>query len=162
MGRRQQGEGSVYYRKGRGQWVAVAELPSLGGKRDRREFTSRDLDEALAKRAAFLAKRAGGFTLPKGAQPTVSQWMADWLENEAKPGIEASTYHTVYAQKVRDYIVPFFARIRLADLAEEDVKAWHRWLERKGLSAGTVGLAHKILSAGLNVAVSRRRLPPRW
>ena len=159
MGRRQQGEGSVYYRRARGQWVAVAELPSLGGKRDRREFTSKDLEEALAKRAAFLAKRAGGFTLPKGTQPTVSQWMAHWLENEAKPGIGATTYRTVYAQKVRDYIVPFFAKIRLADLAEEDVKAWHRHLERKGLSPGTVGLAHKILSAGLNVAVSRRRLP---
>lgn len=165
MGRRQHGEGSVYHRRSRGQWVAVAELPSLGGRRDRREFTSSDLDEALAKRAAFLAKRASGFTLPRGRQPTVSEWMAHWLENEARPGIDPNTYYRGYRQKTQDYILPFFAKIRLADLTEEDVKSWHRWLSqrpsRRGgtLSAGTVVTAHRILSAGLNVAVSRRRLP---
>lgn len=165
MGRRQHGEGSVYYRRARDQWVAVAELPSHGGKRDRREFTSAAKDEALAKRAEFLAKRHGGFTLPRGRQPTVSEWMAHWLENEARPGIDANTYYRGYRQKVEDYILPFFTKIRLADLAEEDVKAWHRWMlqrpSRRGgtLSPGTVVTAHRILSAGLNVAVSRRRLP---
>ena len=154
------------YRRGtRDQWVAVADLGWRDGKRDRREFTSQDLDTALRKRAEFLALRHGGFTLPKGRKPYVSEWVLHWLENVARPDIDPNTYYRSYRQKVEDYIVPFFAKIKLAELAEDDIKGWHRWLaarpSRRGgtLSAATIVTAHRILSSSLNVAVAWRKLP---
>jgi integrase len=168
-GRRQHGEGSLYQRGKRGgrggQWVAVADLGWKGKRRDRREFTGATVDEALEKRDRFLHRRRDGFTLPKGRQPTVAEWVTHWLWNIARPGIDPNTFYRSYRQKAEDYIVPFFERVRLADLSEEHVEEWHRHLEgqlsRRGtpLSASTITTVHRIFSASLNVAVKRRRLP---
>lgn len=172
--RRQHGEGSLYQRGKRGgrggQWVAVADLgwkPGPAGKliRDRREFTGLTPDAAIEKRAQFLHRHRDGFTLPKGRQPTVSEWVKHWLWNIAKPGVDPNTFYRSYRQKCEDYVIPFFGKIKLAELDEDDISAWHAWLSqrpsRRGgtLSPGTVVTAHRILSAALNVAAARRRLP---
>lgn len=169
MRRRQHGEGSLYQRGRRGgragQWVAVADLGWRDGKRDRREFTGATKEEALAKRSAFTHRQADGFTLPKGRPLYVSEWVKLWLENTARPQIDPNTYYRSYRQKCEDYIVPYFTRVKLSELSEEDIKAWHRWLSarpsRRGgtLSASTITTAHRILSSSLNVAVAWRRLP---
>ena len=165
-GRRQQGEGSVYHRKDRGQWVAIADLGYRAGRRDRREFTGATPKEAMDKRERFLDRRRDGFTMPKGRQPYVSEWMLHWLHNVAKRKVEATTWHGSYRQKVTELICPWFDRTVLADLSEEDVEEWHAQLEarvseRTGqpLSASTIGQAHRIFSTGIKEAVKRGRLP---
>ncbi|HEV2376212.1 MAG TPA: site-specific integrase [Streptosporangiaceae bacterium] len=165
-GRRQQGEGSVYHRKDRGQWVAVADLGRKGGKRDRREFTAPTPGEALEKRDKFLDRRRDGFTMPKGRQPYVSEWMLHWLHNVAKRKVAATTWEKSYRQKVTDLICPFFESVVLPELAEDDIEAWHAHLEetiseRTGqpLSASTIGQAHRIMSTAIKAAVVRGRLP---
>jgi integrase len=164
-GRRQQGEGSLYHRKSRGQWVAVADLGWKAGKRDRREFTGPTPEAALGRRARFLDARRDGFTLPKGRPLTVADWVLHWCHNIARPKVDPNTWYRSYRQKCEDYIAPFFAQTRLATLAEEDIEAWHQWMAaraaRRGgtLAPGTVVTAHRILSAALNVAVARRKLP---
>jgi integrase len=169
MSRRQHGEGAHYQRGKRGgragQWVAVADLGFREGKRDRREFTGATSEEARRKREAFLDQRRDGFTLPRGRQPYVSDWVLHWLHNVARPSIDPNTFSRSYRPRVTDCIVPYFARVKLAELSEEDIEGWHRWLaarpSRNGgtLAPGTVRMAHKILSASLNVAVARRKLP---
>jgi integrase len=147
------------------QWVAVADLGWKNGKRDRHEFTAATMAAAERKRDDFLARRRDGFTLPKGRQPTVSEWVQWWLHNIAKPKIDPNTFYRSYRQKCEDWIVPYFERVKLAELTEEDIEGWHRQLEaatsRRGtpLSASTITTIHRIFSACLNVAVARRRLP---
>src|SRR6266704_2676391 len=165
-GRRQHGEGSLYQRKSNGRWVAVVELPARGAKRERREFTAATPEAAMGKRRRSLEARSGGFTIPKGRPPYVGEWMLHWLNNVAKPRVEATTWHSGYRQKVEDLIVPYFERVPLPELDEEMIEAWHRHLERKvsrrtgrPLSANTIGQCHRILSAGLKVAVVRHRMP---
>jgi len=164
--RRQQGEGSFYQRKRDGYWIAVADLGQHAGKRDRREFTGRTPDEALKKRERFLDRRRDGFTMPKGRPPYVSEWMLHWLHNIAKRKVEATTWEGSYRQKVTELICPWFDRVVLAELTEEDVEDWHRHLEgiiskRTGnpLSASTIGQAHRIFSTGIKAAVARGKLP---
>jgi hypothetical protein len=101
MGRRQQGEGSLYHRKGRGQWVAVADLGYKGQQRDRREFTGPTPEIALERRARFR-QPPGGFTLPKGLPPTVSEWVAHWCWNIAKPKVDLNTWYRSY-RRVRTH-----------------------------------------------------------
>ena len=119
----------------------------------------------MGRRASFLARRRDGFTLPKGRQPTVAEWAEHWLWNVARPGVDPNTFYRGYRQKILDYVVPYFGRIKLAELSEEDIEAWHQELlarpSRRGgtLSPATVETAHRIFSACLNVAVARRRLP---
>jgi integrase len=168
--RRQHGEGSLYQRgrKGgrAGQWVAVADLGWKNGERDRREFTAATMEEARDKRQKFLDRRRDGFTMPRGRPAYVSEWMLHWLHNVAKRKVEATTWETSYRQKVTDLICPWFERVPLAELCEEDIEEWHRHLEtetsaRTGRprSASTIGQAHRIFSAGIKAAVARGKLP---
>lgn len=164
-GRRQQGEGSLYHRKERGQWVAVADLGWKNGRRDRREFTAPDPGGAIEKRDKFLARRRDGFTLPRGRQPTVAEWVLHWCHVTAKAKVDPNTWHRGYRQKCEDYIAPYFEKVPLAELSAEDIEDWHAALlarpkERGGtISASTVTTAHRIFSAALNEAVRRRRIP---
>lgn len=165
-GRRQHGEGSVYHRKGRGQWVAVADLGIRSGRRDRREFTGPTPEAAINRRREFLRRREDGFTMPRGRQPYVSEWMLHWLHNIAKRKVAQTTWEKSYRQKVTEIICPFFERILLTELSEDDIEAWHVHLEstrsaRTGqpLSPSTIGQAHRIMSRALKVAVARGKLP---
>lgn len=164
-GRRQQGEGSLYHRKDRNQWVAVADLGWKGGKRDRREFTAPTPAAAIEKRAAFLDRRRDGFTLPRGRQPTVSEWVLFWCHHTAKAQVDPNTWARSYRQKCEDYIAPHFEKVQLAELAAEDVD-WHAALlkrpRRRGkgtISPATVVTAHRIFSSCLKEAVRRKRMP---
>jgi integrase len=164
-GRRQQGEGSLYHRKERGQWVAVADLGWKGGKRDRREFTGPDPASALRKRDEFLDRRRDGFTLPRGRQPTVAEWVLFWCHHTAKAQVDPNTWHRSYRQKCEDYIAPYFEKVPLAELSAEDIEDWHADLlarpsKRGGtISASTVTTAHRIFSSCLKEAVRRKRMP---
>ena len=157
-GRRQHGEGSVFQRSRDRRWVAVADLGWTGGKRDRRYFVSMSQVEARAKRDAFLARRRDGFTMPRGRPPTVADWCLHWLHNTAKPRVADTTWHGSYRSKVEDHIAPYFAKVALTELDEEQVEAFHRHLERKGLSAATIIQIHRIMSAALKAAVVRGRM----
>lgn len=162
--RRQQGEGSLYHRKSRDQWVAVADLGWKGDKRDRREFTGKTPAEAIEKRAGFLHGKRDGFTLPRGRQPTAAEWVAHWVHNIAKARVDPHTWYRSYRYKCEAHIIPYFGHVKLADLTREDIEAWHRQLEkvisRRGtpLSASTIATVHAIFSSALNEAVERGRM----
>jgi integrase len=164
-GRRQQGEGSLYHRTDRKQWVAVADLGWKNGKRDRREFTGPTPQKALDGRDEFLAARRDGFTLPRGRQPTVGEWVLHWGHHTAKARVERTTWEKSYRLHVEDYIAGYFDRIPLPDLQAEDIEDWHdHMLERPSRSGGTlsprtVGVAHSIFSSALQEAVKRHRIP---
>jgi len=162
--------GESVYQRGRrggrgGQWVAVADLGWRGNSRDRREFTGPTRQAALLKRDAFLHRRASGFVLPKGRPLLVSEWLEHWLYNVARGRVEETTWHRSYRLAVEDYAMPFFARIRLDELAESDVQAWHAWLGRRParrggrLSAAPVTPAHRVLGRALREAVIQGKLP---
>jgi integrase len=165
-GRRQQGEGSLYHRKDRNQWVAVADLGWKNGRRDRREFTAPDPGGALEKRERFLDRRRDGFTLPRGRQPTVAEWVLHWVHHTAKAQVDPNTWYRSYRQKCEDYIAPYFEKIALAELSAEDIEDWHAELLRRPrargegtISASTVTTAHRIFSSCLKEALKRRRIP---
>jgi integrase len=163
--RRQQGEGSLYHRKTRDQWVAVADLGWKNGRRDRREFTGPAPGDALRKRDEFLGKRRDGFTLPRGRQPTVAEWVRHWLHNIAKARVDPHTWYRSYRYKCEAHVIPYFGHVKLAELAREDVEAWHlelsRVISRRGtpLSPSTIATVHAIFSSALNEAVDRGRMP---
>jgi integrase len=166
-GRRQHGEGSVYQRSRNGQWVAVADLGRKPGRgRDRREFTGRTPTAAMARREEFLNLRRGGFTLPRGRPPTVSEWVLHWVHNIARAKVEATTWHRSYRQKIEELVAPHFHAVPLAELDEEMIEAWHAELLREisprtgqPRSASTITQAHRIFSVALNVAVARKKMP---
>jgi integrase len=159
VNRRQQGEGSLYQRKRDSRWVAVADLGWKDGRRDRREFTAATSAAAVARRAEFLDRRRNGFTLPKGRPPTVGEWAHHWLHKIIKNQVQETSWKA-YRAHTELHIIPYFARTPLtgSSVTEEVIEEWHAHLERKGLSATTIGLAHGNLSQILKLAVRRGHL----
>src|SRR5580700_6504411 len=156
-GRRQAGEGSLYRRASDGRWIATVHLGWQDGQRQRRVSTGATPDAAMAKRARWLDQRRAGFVLPKGRQPTVSEWAEHWLVNVAQPRVQPTTYHGSYEAKVRMHVIPFFSKTPLNELREEDIESWHQHLGKK-LSAASIVQCHRILSSAIKVAVIRGRI----
>jgi integrase len=164
-GRRQHAEGSLYQRTSDGRWIAVVHMGWKGGKRQRRVFTGTTPEAAVKRREAFLAVRRDGFTVPKGRPMYVSEWMIHWLDVIAKREVKPTTWASTYQQKVRQLIVPYFERVPLPDLSEEDIEYWHAQLEERisprtgrPVSAATIGQCHRIMSRALKVAVARKKI----
>jgi integrase len=133
------------------------------GKRLRRVFTGTTPEIALRKRAEFLDRRRDGFTMPKGRQPYVSEWMLHWLHVIARPKVAATTWQRSYRGNVERHIAPYFARVPLTELNEELIEAFHAHLmagspSRAPLSASSVAQIHRIMSRALKVAVARGRI----
>ncbi|HEY7431911.1 MAG TPA: tyrosine-type recombinase/integrase [Streptosporangiaceae bacterium] len=145
----------------------MARTPVLGwydGRPDRREFVAATKAEALDRRDDFMARRRDGFTPPKGRPPTVGEWLQHWLHNVARARVEATTWERSYSYSVTRLIVPYLGHVRLHELNEDDVEAWHAALSRRTtragrpLSAAAVTNAHRVLSVALNEAVRRQRI----
>jgi len=158
-GRRQHGEGSLYQRSSDGRWIASVHLGyTEQGKRSRRVFTGTTPEIALRKRADFLDRRRDGFTMPKGRAPYVSEWMLHWLHVIARPKVAATTWQRSYRGNVEMHIAPFFSRIPLPELNEEQIEAFHAHLLTRGLAPATVMQIHRIMSRALKIAVARGRI----
>lgn len=158
-GRRQHVEGSLYQRSSDGRWIATVHLGWDGhGKRIRRVFTGTTPAIAKGRRDDFLDKRRDGFTMPKGRPPYAGEWFTHWLLKIARPKVAETTWEG-YRSKVELHIAPFFARIPLPELDEEDVEAFHAHMKAQGAAPATVVQMHRIMSRALKVAVARGRIP---
>src|SRR5689334_15912610 len=89
--RRGYGEGSICQRPD-GRWCAIMSAGYDGnGKRVRRFVygaTKREVQEELAK----LQNRKAHGTLTKPTRTTLSEYMAQWLEDVARVKVRATTY----------------------------------------------------------------------
>jgi hypothetical protein len=112
MGRRGNGEGSIYQRKD-GRWVGqymvyTAKVPKyryLYGK------TRQAVAEKLTK---AMAERDGGLVFEEG-KLTVAEYMDKWLTNSAHNRLRPKTYKD-YAGLTRVHIIPALGHIKLKNL----------------------------------------------
>lgn len=147
MGRRANHEGSIYRRESDGRWVAsLVELPT--GRR--RVFYGKTRAEAYTK--LQKAQRAADDNLPVAPErQTVSQYLARWLENSAKPSVRPRTLQS-YEELVRLHLAPSLGRIQLAKLTPQDVQAFINAKLGTGLSPRRVQMMHAVLRMALNQA----------
>jgi len=101
--KRGQGEGSIYRMKD-GRWRAAA---TTGRKPDgslaRKVFTARTRHEVAEELTAALRDQQRGINIKPG-KLTVGEFLADWLENTAKPSVRPKTYRS-YEQMLCNHLV---------------------------------------------------------
>ena len=81
---------------------------------------------------------------------TLADYIAEWLDTDT--GITPKTRER-YSQLARLQIVPHLGAVAVQKLKPADVATWHKVLLDTGLSARTVGHAHRVLHRGLQRAV---------
>src|SRR5215208_8133921 len=156
MGRRGNGEGSIYRRKD-GRWVGQYLIYTPKGPTYRylygktRQVVAEMLTKAMAQRDSGLAFETGKLT--------VVEYMNKWLTESARNRLRPKTYKD-YAGLTRVHIVPALGHIKLKNLTPLHVQQFYSAKLDSGLSKRTVEYLHTVLHAALKQAV-RWELVPR-
>ena len=153
MGKRANGEGSVYRRKSDGRWVGSLSLPDG----TRKVFYGKKQSEVIAKIDEALHNLRRGM-LATGPNVTVQEYIEQWLEEIHKPTVKLST-HKNYRELLVNYIIPALGRIKLQALTPQQVQAFYSKKLSDGLSPKTINNIHGLLHKALSNAVKWNILP---
>ena len=149
-GKRGQHEGNIY-RRADGRWEGRLRVGYRNGKRSRRSVFGKTRADVAAKlRALIQAHEQGSLEAP--ARLTVKQFLAQWLEESARPKLRPRTFAT-YAQVIRTHIEPKLGPIALNRLTPNHVQAWLNERTQSGLSPRTCQHARAILRSSLTRAM---------
>ena len=119
MGKRANGEGSVYRRKSDGRWVGSLSLPDG----TRKVFYAKKQSEVIAKLdEAANDLRRGMLTI--GSNTTLQEYLENWLENVHKPIIRLSTYLN-YCKLLKNYLVPGLGKVKIHKLTPQQVQVFY-------------------------------------
>jgi integrase len=153
MGKRANGEGSVYRRKSDGRWVGSLSLPDG----TRKVFYGRKQSEVIAKldEAANDLRRG---MLAVGSNTTLQEYLENWLENVHKPTIRLSTYLN-YRKLLKNYLVPGLGKVKIHRLTPQQVQGFYSQKMSQGLAPKTVNNIHGVLHKALDNAVKWNILP---
>ena len=153
MGKRANGEGSVYRRKSDGRWVGSLSLPDG----NRKVFYGKKQSEVIAKldEAANNLRRG---MLAVGSNTTLQEYLENWLENVHKPTIRLSTYLN-YRKLLKNYLVPGIGKVKIHRLTPQQVQAFYSQKISEGLAPKTVNNIHGVLHKALDNAVKWNILP---
>src|SRR5215212_2708104 len=160
MGKRGNGEGSIYEHKKNGKKVGYRGFYTVytvtGPKR--RYISGKTREEVCQKLARGIADRDGGLVFNADGQ-TVGEYLERWFETSVKGSVRESTYES-YRRQIRRYVVPAIGGVKLKNLTAMHVQGMYRSMLDRGLSARTVQYTHAVLHRALKQAM-RWGLVPR-
>jgi integrase len=147
MGKRGNGEGSIYFRKSDEKWVGSITLEN----RKRKVFYGKTRKEVQEKLKVALREQQQS-TLITAPKQTLAQFLTEWLENSQRQSVRPRTYER-YEELVRLHIVPALGRHELQKLSAQHLQAFYAKKVGEGLSATTVNHFHNVLHKALDTAV---------
>ena len=147
MGKRGNGEGSIYFRTSDEKWVGSITLEN----RRRRVFYGKTRKEVQEKLKVALREQQQG-TLVTAPRQTLAQFLTDWLENSQRQSVRPRTYER-YEELVRLHIAPALGRYELQKLSAQHLQAFYAKKAEEGLSATTINHFHNVLHKALDTAV---------
>ena len=147
MGKRGNGEGSIYRRKD-GRWVGQYTAQTATGQK-RRYVYAKTRAEVAAKLAKAIANRDAGVTFDAG-NLTVADYLTTWLNDGVRGTVRPSTYRR-YEQLCRGHIVPALGNLQLTALSPAHVQRFYR----AKLDAGLRGCADRQVA---NVSMGDEKL----
>jgi integrase len=147
MGKRGNGEGSVYQRKSDGLWVGSVSLDN--GKR--KVFYGKTKKEVTEKLITARHEQLQGVLVTAPAQ-TLKDYLEHWLEEVQKPTIRTSSY-VKYRKVIYTYIIPAIGKIQLQKLTPQRVQSLYTSKLKEGLAPKTVQSIHGVLHKALDNAV---------
>lgn len=145
--RRNKGEGSIFYSKNEGTWVAKITLPNGRERRKRSKNKSVVQEWLLEERKAISENRV----LTSGSV-TFNQFADRFLEDVGQHTLKRKTFIT-YEAYLRLHIRPELGNIKLTALQSQQIQRLYSQKLNSGLSKKTVHHIHGTLRRVLNEAV---------
>ena len=155
MGKRGNGEGSIYRRKD-GRWVGQYLVYTAEGAKYRYLYgkTRQEVSKKLTK---AMADRDGGLTFDAGSVK-LGEYLDRWLSDSVRDTVRQRTWER-YEQIVRVHIKPSLGRLKLKALSPAHVRGLYREKLDSGLSPRTVQYVHVTLHKALKQAVMDGLIP---
>lgn len=145
--RRGNGEGCIHQLKD-GSWEARIMIGSnANGKPRFKTFTSKKRSVVAAKLADYIANRKD--EPQTAADYTMERWLLQWFNNYVDKNVKLST-KVSYEGIIRNNLIPYIGRIKLAELKKVDIEKMYRTLLESGRADGKGGLSVKTVQ---NVAL---------
>jgi integrase len=155
LGKRGNGEGSIYRRKD-GRWAGQCTVQTITGPK-RKTFYGKTRAEVATKLAKAIAESENGIAFDAGKM-TVGAYLDSWLTDSVRGNVRPSTF--VRSETlVRLHVKPVLGRIKLATLGPAHVQALYRAKLDQGLSPTTVHRIHEVFHTALKLAVRWRLIP---
>jgi integrase len=158
------GASSIYWSGYDSCWVGRVTMGVRDdGRPDRRTIKRKKETDAIRAVCDLEKQRDSGRVTKSGRAWTVEKWSTHWVENIAAPVVRRTTM-VGYRSSVYNHLVPGVGAHRLDKLQPEHLETLYAALQKpkeqkgKGLSAGTVHLAHRTIRVALNEAVRRRHI----
>ena len=148
MGKRANGEGTLYYQEAHNRWVGQYTVNSK-----RRTLYAKTQGEARKKLTQALHEIDNG-TYTDNAL-TVGQWLKTWLAEYVKVHRKPKTYQW-YESIVREHLLPAWQKKKLRDLEFHDVQTLLNEKIKSGLATNTVLGIKRTLQAALSRALKNR------
>lgn len=157
MGKRGDGEGTIFKRKD-GRWVARLSLGrDLNGKRLRKTAYAWTRAEAADKLAELIRRfKLSGKAIAN--RDSLEAFLTNWLADDVKLNRAPRTYEE-YEGAARMYINPFLGKKKLVKLSGSDLQRWQGELNRAKHSDNTRLKAIRVLRNALNKAVKLQLIP---
>ena len=143
-------------KRGKNSWQLKFDVPSRDGKRQQRYASVRGTYQDAQKKLTSLLKASDDDLLPDPTRVTVAEYVRDWL---ASAHAQSPKTLERYGEIAERQIIPHIGGEVLQKLKPETVTTWHGTLLEGGLSARTVGHAHRLLRLILARAVKNGTLP---
>lgn len=106
-------------------------------------------DKLIEAKAARLSVKEGDMPLDRRS---VGEWMRNWMEEEVRGMVKASSWQT-YQNQMNRHILPRLGGMRLSTVTPAVVYAFVEELREKELADSTIRSIYRLLSAGLRSAV---------
>src|SRR5690348_7149344 len=132
--------GSIRQRSA-GSWEIQLELDRVAGKRHRRFVSVKGTKKDAQRELTRLLSAADDGTLPDPTKQTVGEYVRRLLGSSLDQSPKTLERYRELAER---QIIPHLGDIRLQKLQPDHVSQWHATLISGGLSARTVGHAHRV------------------
>src|SRR5450755_1490195 len=133
------GEGSVFYRPERDQWVAQVTLEN-GKKKQTYHARQKEAIAALRKMLNELEQA----TLIEKSRQTVGAYLQDWFDNIQKQEVRRTTY-LKQEPLLHKVILPVLGHIQLQKLTPQHIQKLYADKTTAGWKPGSIRNLHKIL-----------------
>jgi integrase len=111
------------------------------------------LAEAKARRDELAVSiRRGEFVQP--SKQTLAEWLNVWLDESVRSARRGNTVLS-YQSLIANHIIPALGGVQLQALRSGHLSKYYAEKARAGLSSGTLGVHHAVLSSALSSAVKQ-------
>jgi integrase len=136
-------------KRGANSWLIQLELDRINGKRNRRFVTIKGTYKDAQKELTRLLNAVDAGSLPDVTNMTVAEYVTAYLDGAHSLAPKTlERYRELAAHQIK-----YLGDVKLQKLRPEHIEQWHATLLKTGLSARTVGHAHRLLGLVLKRAV---------